>query len=335
MDDFIRRTAAQALDLTGYLSPSSSPVSLGPSQLTAVYSFALVAVIQLPDDDSTPPRESDAESTSTLVFASGDESENNTPAGPAAQSSVVQGVEAGEAPVIIGAGSSRDEFSIQGDAADTVDHSAVVAGSTPAGSRGAAAVSAVSASTSPAPTTTTPRPTSAPLRSSRGSTRVVATLSSILGSDKQSLRPLVPLPSPVQGPRPFVRLSKQVVKWAQPFMTPPFSLQGAFKCWTQILNCRLPTPVPPATKILCCSKFIKAFGSYRTPDHPWQRSCRLLPERACLFGTEDFDPDSHVSQRAPQLARVKEFRRTFRGYCPEEDVDLGYSLWERRRWRLR
>ncbi|RAW43452.1 hypothetical protein PC110_g438 [Phytophthora cactorum] len=90
-------------------------------------------------------------------------------------------------------------------------------------------------------------------------------------SDKQSLRPLVPLPSPVHGPQPFVRFSKQVVKWVQPFMTPPFSLQGAFKCWTQILNCRLPTPVPPATKIPCCSKFIKAFGSYNPPDHPCHR----------------------------------------------------------------
>ncbi|KAG2878540.1 hypothetical protein PC129_g21196 [Phytophthora cactorum] len=35
MRGFIRRTAARALDLTGYLSPSSSPV---------------------PDDDSAPPR---------------------------------------------------------------------------------------------------------------------------------------------------------------------------------------------------------------------------------------------------------------------------------------
>ncbi|KAG3109438.1 hypothetical protein PI125_g10929 [Phytophthora idaei] len=165
---------------------------------------------------------SDAESTSTLVFASGDESENNTPAGPATQSSVAQGIEAGEAPVATDAGSSRDELSVQ---ADTVDRTAVVAGSTPVGSRGA---SAVSASSSSASTTTTPRPTSAPRRSSRGSTRVVATLSSPPGSDKQSLRPLVPLPSPVHGPQPFVRFSKQVVKWAQPFMTPPFSLQGAF-----------------------------------------------------------------------------------------------------------
>ncbi|KAG3045184.1 hypothetical protein PC121_g21440, partial [Phytophthora cactorum] len=74
---------------------------------------------------------SDAEATSTLVFASGDESENNTPAGPATQSSVIQGVEASEAPVATDAGSSRDEFSVQADTADTVDHTAVVAGSTP------------------------------------------------------------------------------------------------------------------------------------------------------------------------------------------------------------
>ncbi|KAG3022050.1 hypothetical protein PC110_g22698 [Phytophthora cactorum] len=175
-------------------------------------------------------------------------------------------------------------------------------------------------------------PTSAPRRSSRGSTRLVATLSSTPGSDKQSLRPLVPLLSPVHGPQPFVWFSKQVVKWAQPFMTPPLCLQGAFKCWTQILNCRLPTPVPPATKIPCCSKFIKTFGNYKDPDHPWQRSCRLLPERAYRFGTEDFDPDSHVSQRAPPLARLRGFWRTFRGYGPEEDVDLGFLLWERDHW---
>ncbi|KAG4225486.1 hypothetical protein PC116_g26084 [Phytophthora cactorum] len=56
MSGFIRRTAARALDLTGYMSPSSSPVSLGPSHLTAVCSFAHVDVVQLPDDDSAPPR---------------------------------------------------------------------------------------------------------------------------------------------------------------------------------------------------------------------------------------------------------------------------------------
>ncbi|KAF1784962.1 hypothetical protein GQ600_12773 [Phytophthora cactorum] len=54
--------------------------------------------------------------------------------------------------------------------------------------------------------------------------------------------------------------------------------------------------------------------------------------RACLFGTEYFDPDSHVSQRAPPLARLKGFWRTFRGYGPEEDIDLGFSLWERDHW---
>ncbi|KAF1788348.1 hypothetical protein GQ600_23624 [Phytophthora cactorum] len=204
-------------------------------------------------------------------------------------STVVENVEADEAPVATDAGSSRDELSVQGN-------------------------SAVLASTSSVPTTTTPRPTSAPRRSSRGSIREVATVSPTPGSDKQSLRPLVPL-SPVHGPQPFVRFSKQVVKWAQPFMTPPFSLQ-----------------VPPATKITCFSKFIKAFGSYKDPDLSWQRSHRLLPERACLVGTEDFDRDSHVSQRAPPLARLKGFWRTFRGYGPEEDVDLGFSLWERDHW---
>ncbi|KAG3189467.1 hypothetical protein PC128_g11733 [Phytophthora cactorum] len=36
--------------------------------------------------------------------------------------------------------------------------------------------------------------------------------------------------------------------------------------------------------------------------------------------------------RAPPLARLKGFWRTFRGYGPEEDIDLGFSLWERDHW---
>ncbi|KAG3104889.1 hypothetical protein PI125_g13536 [Phytophthora idaei] len=56
MSGFIRRTAARALDLTGYLSPSSSPVSLDPSHLITVCSFAHVDVIQPPDDDPAPRR---------------------------------------------------------------------------------------------------------------------------------------------------------------------------------------------------------------------------------------------------------------------------------------
>ncbi|KAG3079287.1 hypothetical protein PI124_g19721 [Phytophthora idaei] len=56
MSGFIRGTAVRALDLTVYLSPSSSPVSLGLSHLTTVCSFARVDVVQLPDGDSAPPR---------------------------------------------------------------------------------------------------------------------------------------------------------------------------------------------------------------------------------------------------------------------------------------
>ncbi|KAG2802050.1 hypothetical protein PC112_g19791 [Phytophthora cactorum] len=102
-------------------------------------------------------------------------SENNTPTGPADQSTVVENVEADEAPVATDAGSSCDALSVQGN-------------------------SAVLASTSSVPTTTTPRPMSAPRRSSRGSIREVATVSPTPGSDKQLLRPLVSLPSPVHGP---------------------------------------------------------------------------------------------------------------------------------------
>ncbi|KAG2788005.1 hypothetical protein PC116_g21465 [Phytophthora cactorum] len=56
MSGFIRRTAARALDLTGYLSPSSSPVSLDPPHLITGCSFAQFDVIQLPDDDSAQRR---------------------------------------------------------------------------------------------------------------------------------------------------------------------------------------------------------------------------------------------------------------------------------------
>ncbi|KAF1790653.1 Histidine phosphatase superfamily [Phytophthora cactorum] len=284
----------------GSANDSGSSMGRALVRLVGIADSAMIGVSLY--DITLMMKGSDADSTATLVFASGDESESNNHAGPAAQTSVVQDVEAG-------------------DATDTVDHAAVVTSSTPVGNRD---VSAVSASTSSAPTITTPR---AHVCSASLFSRVHPA-----GSDKQSLRPLVPLLSPVHGPQPFVWFSKQVVKWAQPFMTPPLCLQGAFKCWTQILNCRLPTPVPPATKIPCCSKFIKTFGNYKDPDHPWQRSCRLLPERAYRFGTEDFDPDSHVSQRAPPLARLRGFWRTFRGYGPEEDVDLGFLLWERDHW---
>ncbi|KAG3085138.1 hypothetical protein PI125_g19320 [Phytophthora idaei] len=56
MSGFIRRTAARVLDLTGYLSPSSTPVSLDPPHLITGCSFAQVDVIQLPDDDSAQRR---------------------------------------------------------------------------------------------------------------------------------------------------------------------------------------------------------------------------------------------------------------------------------------
>ncbi|KAG2788336.1 hypothetical protein PC116_g3161 [Phytophthora cactorum] len=88
MSGFIRRTAARALDLTGYLSQSSSPVSLGPSHLTAVCSFVHVDVIQLPDDDSAPPRGDTAvpgRSDAPPVLAAGVQSASEaSPAAPVA-----------------------------------------------------------------------------------------------------------------------------------------------------------------------------------------------------------------------------------------------------------
>ncbi|KAE9058729.1 hypothetical protein PF007_g31199, partial [Phytophthora fragariae] len=84
-----------------------------------------------------------------------------------------------------------------------------------------------------------PAPTTARSRSSQ----VVATLSSTPGADPSSMRPL-PVPPPVHGDQPLVRYSKQVVKWARPYLSPCFHRPGALKCWIQILNSRLPTPQP-------------------------------------------------------------------------------------------
>ncbi|KAE9263141.1 hypothetical protein PF001_g31796, partial [Phytophthora fragariae] len=78
-----------------------------------------------------------------------------------------------------------------------------------------------------------PAPTTARSRSSQ----VVATLSSTPGADPSSMRPL-PVPPLVHGDQPLVRYSKQVVKWARPYLSPCFHRPGALKCWIQILNSR-------------------------------------------------------------------------------------------------
>ncbi|GMF33029.1 unnamed protein product [Phytophthora lilii] len=127
--------------------------------------------------------------------------------------------------------------------------------------------------------------------------QVDASMSSLPGLDSSSLRP-VPLPEPVHGDQPQVRFSKQVIKWARPYMTPKFKLPGASKCWSRILNCRLPIPVPSHTPVPCTAAQIEAFADYRNPRHPWQVVRRQLPPHACLFSTVDFDVSAKVSQRA-------------------------------------
>ncbi|KAG6942785.1 hypothetical protein JG688_00017927, partial [Phytophthora aleatoria] len=56
------------------------------------------------------------------------------------------------------------------------------------------------------------------------------------------------------------------------------------------------------------------------------------PELSATDSSATSDQDPVLFQQAPPLARLKEFWRTFRGYGPEEDVDLGFSLWERDHW---
>ncbi|GMF36924.1 unnamed protein product [Phytophthora lilii] len=92
--------------------------------------------------------------------------------------------------------------------------------------------------------------------------QVDASMSSLPGLDSSSLRPF-PIPGPVHGDQPQVRLSKQVIKWARPYMTPKFKLPGASKCWSSILNCRLPIPVPSHTRVPCTAAQIIAFADYK------------------------------------------------------------------------
>ncbi|KAG6599824.1 uncharacterized protein IUM83_13287 [Phytophthora cinnamomi] len=163
---------------------------------------------------------------------------------------------------------------------------------------------------------------------SSGSSRAVATLSSTPGSNPSSQRPLA-VPSPVRGQQPLVRFSKQVAKWAVPYIEPPFTRPEALKCWTQMLNARLPALVPRDLRILSSREGIAAFADYKNPDHPWQKLGRRLPSQECLFDTSEFDPDSMVSQRASPMTRVMGFWSHFRGSGDSDNADLGFSLWER------
>ncbi|KAE8953073.1 hypothetical protein PF011_g32517, partial [Phytophthora fragariae] len=136
----------------------------------------------------------------------------------------------------------------------------------------------------------------------------------------------------VHGDQPLVRYSKQVVKWARPYLSPCFHRPGALKCWIQILNSRLPTPQPNKIRTIAPAEVIRALGDYLNPEHPWQQYRRRLPSTACLFDTEGFDPDRKVSQRAPPFLRLQGYWSNSRGDGNSEDVDLGFSLWKRDHW---
>ncbi|GMF58983.1 unnamed protein product [Phytophthora fragariaefolia] len=177
----------------------------------------------------------------------------------------------------------------------------------------------------------TPGRRSSTTRISRPTSQVVATLSSMPGSDRGSRRPLPVLP-PVAGASPIVRVSKQVAKWAQPFISPKFSRSGAAKCWIRLLNCRLPSPVPAKTRVPCTVATLEAFVDYTNPSHPWQRLRRGLPPQAGLFDTTAFDQNGKVSQRAPVPLRRRGYWRMFRGFGNEIDAAMGFALWERDHW---
>ncbi|GMF18558.1 unnamed protein product [Phytophthora lilii] len=178
--------------------------------------------------------------------------------------------------------------------------------------------------------------TSRPLSRRRQATRpqVDASMSSLPGLNSSSLRP-IPIPGPIHGDQPQVRFSKQVIRWARPYMTPKFKLPGASKCWSRILNSRLPIAVPSHTREPCTAAQIEAFADYKNPRHPWQVFRRQLPPHACLFSTVDFDVNAKVSQRASFGQRLRSYWRSFRGFGDEEDADLGdvAALDELQPWR--
>ncbi|GMF24451.1 unnamed protein product [Phytophthora lilii] len=138
--------------------------------------------------------------------------------------------------------------------------------------------------------------------------QVDASMSSLPGLDSSSLRP-VPIPGPVHGDQPQVRFSKQVIKWARPYMTPKFKLPGASKCWSRILNRRLLIPVPSHTRVPCTAAQIEAFADYKNPRHPWQVVRRQLPPHACLFSTVDFDVNASVSAAIGEVSGTSVMKR--------------------------
>ncbi|KAG4233866.1 hypothetical protein PC116_g17942 [Phytophthora cactorum] len=70
MSGFARPTTARVLDLTGYLSPSSSPVSLDWSHSAVVSSISHTGGIQVSGDDSTPRSDEPAHANADMRHAS-------------------------------------------------------------------------------------------------------------------------------------------------------------------------------------------------------------------------------------------------------------------------
>ncbi|GMF46666.1 unnamed protein product [Phytophthora fragariaefolia] len=164
-------------------------------------------------------------------------------------------------------------------------------------------------------------------RKPKPTSRVVATLSSMPGADRGSQR-LLPVPAPTGGPPPIVRVSKQVAKWAQLFISPDFRRPGASKCWTRILNWRPPSPVSAKTRVSCTVATLETFMD----RSPVAASSPISPSPGCLFDATAFDPNCKVSQRAPAPLRVRGYWRVFRGLGSEADAAVGFALWERDHW---
>ncbi|KAG4038870.1 hypothetical protein PC123_g25573 [Phytophthora cactorum] len=110
----------------------------------------------------------------------------------------------------------------------------------------------------------------------------------------------------------------------------PFTAPGAKTCFERVLSKVLPDPTPDDVVIHVTIESLRAFFDYEDPNHPWQIMCHILPEEPCLFDIAGFDPNAHVSKRAPCETRIKVLWANFRGDDPKPD--LGFALWERYHW---
>ncbi|GMF25873.1 unnamed protein product [Phytophthora fragariaefolia] len=137
-------------------------------------------------------------------------------------------------------------------------------------------------------------------RTSRPSSQVVATLSSMLGSDRRSQRPLPP-------------------SWC---------------CQVLGSHTQLSPAVSGASEnsgSVHCGYTGSVCGLHQSQS-PVAASPQKSSTASMLFDTTSFDPNCKASQRAPVPLRLRGYWRMFRGFGNETDAAMEFALWERDHW---